>query len=481
MPVGRFDVYLCAMRRLPIVLTLGAVLLPATVAAQGPAPSLTRLSFLSGCWQGSAGPAATMEERYTAPTANIMLGTSRTIEAGRTTSFEFLLIEADTAGIALTPFPGGARSKDVFRLTRLDDTLAVFEAPQHDYPKRIVYRRTGEGSLVARIDSGSADPAPHEWRLNAAVCGPAPQLAGLPPGQARAAIRGPDRSGRVQLFVGETLNGLWLGVAIPAMFGANSAAPYGLGLLLGAPSGILFAKAVNDARPVSTGQARAILWGGEWGWWQGLGWASALTSDLSGRGFFASTVGGMVGGTLVGLAVSAHPISAGDASLVTHSSAWGTWISAAAGALANVDGDAELELTLIGGDAALLAGALATKHVEMSAGRVWLVTAAGIAGGFAGLGIDLLVQPSGRGWIAVPLGTSIAGLVTGFQLTRHFDDGRLAAADASTMPGGAVLSVREGRLGVNLPMPQPALVPRDDHGVRRWVPGVRLTIFEMRH
>ena len=42
-------------------------------------------------------------------------------------------------------------------------------------------------ALFARIDSGTSDPSPNEWRLTAAVCGPAPQLAGLPPGVARSA------------------------------------------------------------------------------------------------------------------------------------------------------------------------------------------------------------------------------------------------------------------------------------------------------
>ena len=467
------------MRRLSFVLMLGAALLPLRLAAQGSAPPITRLAFLTGCWQGPAGAASAMEERFTTPTANVMLGTSRTIEAGRTTSWEFLLIEADSTGVALTPFPRGERSKDVFRLTRLEDTLAVFEAPEHDYPKRIVYHRAADGALVMRIDGGAADPGPAEWRLTAVACGPAPQLAGLPPGVARGAIRGPDRSGRVQLFVCETLHGLWLGVAVPAMFGADSPAPYGLGLLLGAPAGILFAKTLSDARPISSGQARAILWGGEWGWWQAVGWASALSNDLSGRAFFGSTVAGLVGGTAIGLAISAHPVSAGDASLVTHSATWGTWISVASGALADLDGDTELELALIGGDAAMLAAAAATKHVEMSSGRVWLVTASGIAGVFAGFGIDLLIQPEGRGWLAVPLATSIAGLAAGLVATRHFDEGRLA--DAGAMPGGALVSVRDGRLSFDLPTPQPALVPRDERGVRRWAPGVRVTIFQMRH
>ena len=32
---------------------------------------------------------------------------------------------------------------------------AVFENPAHDYPKRIIYARSGDDELVASIDDGS--------------------------------------------------------------------------------------------------------------------------------------------------------------------------------------------------------------------------------------------------------------------------------------------------------------------------------------
>ena len=42
-----------------------------------------------------------------------------------------------------------------FKLTRADDTMFVFENPQHDFPKRIVYRFIATDSLHAFIDNGT--------------------------------------------------------------------------------------------------------------------------------------------------------------------------------------------------------------------------------------------------------------------------------------------------------------------------------------
>ncbi|HSM62228.1 MAG TPA: hypothetical protein VK849_15575, partial [Longimicrobiales bacterium] len=90
---------------------------------------------------------------------------------------------------------------------------------------------------------------------------------------ARAAEMG--QSGRTELQVWTTMYGLWLGVAVPAAFGAEGSPPYGVGLLLGGPAGLLAGRALSRSA-LSPGQTRAITFGGTWGTWQGLGWAEVL-------------------------------------------------------------------------------------------------------------------------------------------------------------------------------------------------------------
>lgn len=458
------------------LLCAGFVVVAVSPLAAQSSPSLERLAFLSGCWQGPFnGPlgAGTVEERFTSPSANIMLGTKRYLVAGRTTEYEFSLIERDSLGVALIPFPNGERAPQPLRLRLAGDT-ASFEGPERDGPKRVRYYRAADGALVRRMDSGAADPTPREWRMTPVTCAPgiaAPSVAAQMPGAA-----GPDRSGRVMLYFTETLNGLWLGLAVPAMLGADGPSAYGLGLLLGPSLGILAAKVINDARPVSAGQATAITWGAWWGWWTALGLTS-LSDNSGDRTFWRNTTIGVVGGTALGLAFASRPITAGDASLVAHASAWGTWYGLTVAALA--DADDAWPYVLVGGNAALLAAAFASKHVEVSSGRVWITTAAGIVGLVAGLGLDLIVTPDGdNATILIPAATSLAGLAVGLAATRNLERPRVGLEPA---PGPALLGVREGRLRLGVPSPVPALVPRQDAGRYRLVPGMRLTLFELRH
>ncbi|MBT8402606.1 MAG: hypothetical protein KJP18_02035 [Gemmatimonadetes bacterium] len=131
---------------------------------------LARVAFLTGCWRTPAdaqGP--TLEERWTPPEGGMMLSTSRYLSAGRVLSFEFGLIRAAGETIVFLPHPGGQASEHAFVLTDSGPGEAVFEAPEHDYPKRIRYALGPEG-LTARIDAGEGDAEPRSWRMDAVPC-----------------------------------------------------------------------------------------------------------------------------------------------------------------------------------------------------------------------------------------------------------------------------------------------------------------------
>jgi hypothetical protein len=134
---------------------------------------------------------------------------------------------------------------------------------------------------------------------------------------------------------------------------------------------------------------------------------------------------------------------------------------------------------LAAGNAALLGAALATPKVDVTAGRVWVTTATGIAGLVAGLGIDLIAEAEDDAAILIPAATSAAGLVAGWTLSRGLD--RREARGPAAMPAPVLLGMRDGRAQLGLPLPQPAMVQRDDGRTRRWVPGMRLTLFEWSH
>ena len=80
-----------------------------------------------------------------------MLGVSRTVnKKGKTVAFEYLRIVERDGGLVYVAQPGG-RSATEFVLTELKDQHAVFVNPRHDYPQRIVYELSKEGTLTASI------------------------------------------------------------------------------------------------------------------------------------------------------------------------------------------------------------------------------------------------------------------------------------------------------------------------------------------
>ena len=70
--------------------------------------------------------------------------------------------------------------------------------------------------------------------------------------EARARLTGDpgrfDPVSRLELPVFGTLYGLWLGVAVPAAFGAEDEAAYGAGLLIGGPLGLFAARGAQRSR-----------------------------------------------------------------------------------------------------------------------------------------------------------------------------------------------------------------------------------------
>jgi hypothetical protein len=117
-----------------------------------PAQTLKDFAWLTGT--RSVRGSVVIEERWTDPASNMMLGVSRTVRGDKVVEFEFLRIEARADGLYYVAQPGGRPPTD-FKLTKWDGTEAVFETPQHDFPKRILYRRLPENVVVARVDGGA--------------------------------------------------------------------------------------------------------------------------------------------------------------------------------------------------------------------------------------------------------------------------------------------------------------------------------------
>lgn len=305
-----------------------------------------------------------------------------------------------------------------------------------------------------------------------------------------------ERSGRASLIAFSTMYGGWLGVAIPAAFGAHDPEPYGAGLLIGAPLGFFASKALVDRYPMSSGQATLTGFGARWGTWQGIGWRAVLDignrtgqycdsygcygyhQDSDEAPFTAGIVGGMAGLVTGGLLAQKLNPSHGAATMIELGSLWGVWYGLAGAVVADVqEDDAALTWALMGSNVGLVASALAARSWEMGAGRARIISAAGLAGGVAGLGLDLLMSVDDEtAAIMIPTVTSALGLVAGAFMTQQFDSGTPTPNSASAQLG--LVSLESGQWSIGLPAIEPAemLLPDRMRGLKPGL-GARVSVF----
>jgi hypothetical protein len=293
----------------------------------------------------------------------------------------------------------------------------------------------------------------------------------------RQLVRQPEmeRSGRTELIVWGTGYGAWLGLAVPWMLGSDSPEAYGVGFLAGAPLGFLAARAYDGRYRPTEGQARAITFGGSWGTYQGLGWAEVFNLGSreyrdcppGGPCYFyeetdtehrvaAAVVGGLLGvGT--GAVLARRPITPGTAAAVSLGALWGSWFGFAGSYIAGLEDDELFAATLLAGNAAVVAGAVAAPRWGLTESRARLISLGGLIGGLAGVGVLLIAQPDDeKVAVAIPMATSAAGLAVGAVTTRdRFAD------DAGGPGGGALLNRDRGRWALDVPHAAVRLNRRD--------------------
>ena len=133
------------------------ILLSAGIGAQENSPEMWKLGFISGCWKGGD-KGMTLEEQWTRPAGQSMLGVGRTIRDGKTEFYEFLQIRERSDGIFYIAEPNGGKAVS-FKLVKVNDSQAIFENPEHDFPQRIVYQRTIDGSILASLEGTESGKA----------------------------------------------------------------------------------------------------------------------------------------------------------------------------------------------------------------------------------------------------------------------------------------------------------------------------------
>lgn len=115
------------------------------------AQDMSRLRFMAGCWEGTRPDGTVIEEIWTAPSDNLMLGLTRYLAKKEATAWEFTSVER-AEGTVLFVAQTRREAPDTFRVSMLVNEAARFERQSTDFPTVIFYRLTSDGSLIARLE-----------------------------------------------------------------------------------------------------------------------------------------------------------------------------------------------------------------------------------------------------------------------------------------------------------------------------------------
>lgn len=133
---------------LAILLAGSAVLTGFQARASG--GEIERARWLAGCWELRQGSRSGFE-MWMPPAGGVMMGASRTVAGGKVVEWERLQLSEQDGRLVYTSLPSG-QTEASFTSTAVTDSSFTVENLEHDFPQRIIYRRRGADSLIARIE-----------------------------------------------------------------------------------------------------------------------------------------------------------------------------------------------------------------------------------------------------------------------------------------------------------------------------------------
>ncbi|MCA8943914.1 MAG: hypothetical protein KDB80_15225 [Planctomycetes bacterium] len=132
-----------------------------------PADGIPALGWLEGQWVGETDGGVRVEACYSSADGGMLVAATKEIGAdGKVTMFDFEFFAERGGTLFLQPFPFGKRSV-TFALVELDSAgrRAVFENPDHDFPRRFDYHCPSPDRLVVSLVgelNGSRERARYE-------------------------------------------------------------------------------------------------------------------------------------------------------------------------------------------------------------------------------------------------------------------------------------------------------------------------------
>ena len=147
------------MNRLSLL--LGVIVLATSAHAQTPAarPTLQDFAWLAGHWRIEEADRL-VDEQWMAPAGGLMMGMARNVQGGKVREYEFTLLRQEANGDIFYVASPSKQTETSFKLTSLRSGEAVFENPEHDFPKKVIYAKQADGSLLAAIEGPGRDGKP---------------------------------------------------------------------------------------------------------------------------------------------------------------------------------------------------------------------------------------------------------------------------------------------------------------------------------
>ena len=233
-----------------------------------------------------------------------------------------------------------------------------------------------------------------------------------------------DQSGKTDLLTFAGIYGLWTGVAIPIWMEDPDTQTLAAGFLVAPPVALLIANSASKNAEMGIGRAHMIALGGWLGTTQGAGWAALADMDGN-EAVGVSVVSGLAGIAAASALTSKVHFSEGHGTLTNNAHLWGAWFGLVGGVVAGMEEEDLLRASLIGSDALVLGTGIAARNVRMSKNRARLISLLGVVGTTFGLGIDLMAEvPDAETAMAIAGIGSVAGLAVGASVTQNYDDGK---------------------------------------------------------
>jgi hypothetical protein len=135
--------------RISLSSSVGILTLVTSIASAQGRPT-DSLGWLTGCWERRT-PSSVVEEHWSPSNAGTLLGFSRTVRRDTVVEYEFLRLYSVGDTLVYEAHPS-RQARTEFRAIPPFEPEIVFTNPTHDFPTKVVYRRSGTDSLVARIE-----------------------------------------------------------------------------------------------------------------------------------------------------------------------------------------------------------------------------------------------------------------------------------------------------------------------------------------